>query len=326
MNFGKLCVYLSSILMLFLFMPQSYAQPHTHGGRSHTHGLPAQGIGHRHNNGHIGRSSKIARSKGVFMGSYTSDQKGCLHYNEKPLSKESLTWTGKCVNGYAEGQGYRQWFRNGKRNGGKNFFLRRGMTPLQIAKPPHINTVQRTVSKTQIQKHSKGNRFAVQKAKSRRILNKFDLPRRRCNWPDVPVFRKRSQVENFKYEKAKPYIRCLDGAGDEDFDDLKRLVKDLGGTWQVKGTQILWKVPSYCECKQEVKRWFSKINKRDKDRVKKGDRFVRLVNKRITKDDSAIRYQEENPKWRKRPKQPLGNGPKRIIIPRSPTYNSSGYY
>lgn len=64
MRTGKLCLYISFILVSFISISQSYAQPHSHGGRSHTHGLPVQGIGHRHGNGAAGKStSKIRINK-----------------------------------------------------------------------------------------------------------------------------------------------------------------------------------------------------------------------------------------------------------------------
>ncbi len=57
MRICRLCFYLSSVLLSFISVSQSCAQPHTHGIRSHTHGLPAQGVGHRHNKGIAGKTA-----------------------------------------------------------------------------------------------------------------------------------------------------------------------------------------------------------------------------------------------------------------------------
>lgn len=97
---------------------------HSHGGRSHTHPLPSQGIAHRHNGGAIGQSmSGRSNSLGKH---WIRDQKNCLHYNSKPLPNETVTWSGKCVNGYAEGQGKRSWFKDHKPNGSSTINLSKG--------------------------------------------------------------------------------------------------------------------------------------------------------------------------------------------------------
>lgn len=106
-------------------MSQSYAQPHSHGGRSHTHALPTQGIGHRHGNSAIGESASNRVTTSA-PANYIADKKGCFHFNENPMPNESLTWTGKCIKGYAEGDGDQKWFLNGKPNGGGNTSLKRG--------------------------------------------------------------------------------------------------------------------------------------------------------------------------------------------------------
>lgn len=46
------------VIALLFAAPATQAQPHVHGDRSHTHGLPTQGIGHKHGNGPAGHTSK----------------------------------------------------------------------------------------------------------------------------------------------------------------------------------------------------------------------------------------------------------------------------
>lgn len=44
------------------------------------------------------------------------DQKGCKHWNPSPVENETITWTEDCVNGYANGFGTQNWFKNGITN------------------------------------------------------------------------------------------------------------------------------------------------------------------------------------------------------------------
>lgn len=46
--------------------------------------------------------------------SWTADGNGCRLWNPHPLPKESVTWSGACNDGYAEGQGVVQWEQGGK--------------------------------------------------------------------------------------------------------------------------------------------------------------------------------------------------------------------
>lgn len=51
--------------------------------------------------------------------SWIADQNGCLHYNPNPVPGESVTWTGGCTNGYADGgyadgRGVKKWYFDGK--------------------------------------------------------------------------------------------------------------------------------------------------------------------------------------------------------------------
>jgi len=45
---------------------------------------------------------------------YILDQNGCKHSNPKPVPNETITWSGKCVDGYASGQGIQQGYEDGK--------------------------------------------------------------------------------------------------------------------------------------------------------------------------------------------------------------------
>ena len=87
MRIGKWCLYLSSVLLAFISISPSYAQPHTHGGRSHTHGLPAQGIGHRHNNGIAGKSTLKIRIKRVPTKSQARTARRPAPINEKAYKR-----------------------------------------------------------------------------------------------------------------------------------------------------------------------------------------------------------------------------------------------
>ncbi len=45
---------------------------------------------------------------------WIADDKGCKVANPYPQPKESITWTGRCEEGFAEGEGVLQWFEDGK--------------------------------------------------------------------------------------------------------------------------------------------------------------------------------------------------------------------
>ncbi len=45
---------------------------------------------------------------------WIADAKGCRARDAYPEPGESVAWSGTCVNGYAEGDGVMQWYRNGK--------------------------------------------------------------------------------------------------------------------------------------------------------------------------------------------------------------------
>jgi len=106
---------LISISIITISMKSTYASPppvtHSHEGRTHRHILPNNGIGnHNHNRGHINkRSTKIRK-----MTNWIQDRRtGCRVYNPHPVANETITWSGKCKNGYANGVGYNKWYKNG---------------------------------------------------------------------------------------------------------------------------------------------------------------------------------------------------------------------
>jgi hypothetical protein len=44
---------------------------------------------------------------------FIRDKKGCKVSNPNPKPEESVEWSGKCVEGYADGKGLLQWYVNG---------------------------------------------------------------------------------------------------------------------------------------------------------------------------------------------------------------------
>jgi hypothetical protein len=46
--------------------------------------------------------------------SWIADKRGCKVANTFPRAGESITWSGPCKDGYADGEGVMQWFLNGK--------------------------------------------------------------------------------------------------------------------------------------------------------------------------------------------------------------------
>jgi hypothetical protein len=47
-------------------------------------------------------------------GSWLADDKGCKLWDPNPKTDETVTWTGACGSGFAEGSGIRQWIVSGK--------------------------------------------------------------------------------------------------------------------------------------------------------------------------------------------------------------------
>ena len=45
---------------------------------------------------------------------WIADKRGCKVANPFPPAGETITWTGDCKNGYADGDGVLQWYLNGK--------------------------------------------------------------------------------------------------------------------------------------------------------------------------------------------------------------------
>ena len=46
--------------------------------------------------------------------SWIEDKAGCKIANPSPKPGETVTWSGACTNGFAQGQGVVQWFENGR--------------------------------------------------------------------------------------------------------------------------------------------------------------------------------------------------------------------
>src|SRR5690242_6621161 len=46
--------------------------------------------------------------------SWITDKRGCKVANTFPRERETITWSGPCKDGYADGEGVMQWFLNGK--------------------------------------------------------------------------------------------------------------------------------------------------------------------------------------------------------------------
>src|SRR5262249_40743169 len=44
---------------------------------------------------------------------FIADQKGCKVSNPSPKAEESVSWSGPCVDGYADGEGLLQWYVSG---------------------------------------------------------------------------------------------------------------------------------------------------------------------------------------------------------------------
>jgi hypothetical protein len=54
----------------------------------------------------------------VLAGEWIADANtGCQVWNSAPVANESITWSGKCLDGKATGNGVTQWYKNGNSNG-----------------------------------------------------------------------------------------------------------------------------------------------------------------------------------------------------------------
>ena len=58
-------------------------------------------------------------SNTAYAAGWISDKKGCKHYNPNPIPNESVTWTGSCKNGFANGSGRLTWYKSGKKGNSK---------------------------------------------------------------------------------------------------------------------------------------------------------------------------------------------------------------
>jgi hypothetical protein len=54
-------------------------------------------------------------------------KEGCKVYNPRPQKNETITWTGKCADGYANGGGTLTWFKSGKQNQQYTGHMKRGI-------------------------------------------------------------------------------------------------------------------------------------------------------------------------------------------------------
>ena len=58
---------------------------------------------------------------------FIQDQNRCLALNSFPKPNETLTWTGGCKNGFADGEGIQQWFSNNAPTGRYEGRMERGV-------------------------------------------------------------------------------------------------------------------------------------------------------------------------------------------------------
>lgn len=57
---------------------------------------------------------------------FVSTNNNCKVYNPHPREDETLTWSGKCLNGYAEGEGVVSWFESGTSTGSSRGTMAKG--------------------------------------------------------------------------------------------------------------------------------------------------------------------------------------------------------
>ena len=62
-----------------------------------------------------GSSQSSKKSLPALSYHWIYDENGCKHYNAEPRENETLTWSGSCKNGYADGRGTLVWYHNGKK-------------------------------------------------------------------------------------------------------------------------------------------------------------------------------------------------------------------
>lgn len=48
------------------------------------------------------------------QGRWETDTAGCKVWNPAPVPNETVTWSGRCINGFADGYGTETWYENGK--------------------------------------------------------------------------------------------------------------------------------------------------------------------------------------------------------------------
>jgi hypothetical protein len=79
---------------------------------------------------------------------------GCKVYNPHPVKNETIAWTGKCIGGYAAGEGVLTWFKNGDRSQEYTGYMERGV-PHGYGKYDYLN------GRTYEGQHVKGDRVGM---------------------------------------------------------------------------------------------------------------------------------------------------------------------
>lgn len=69
--------------------------------------------GYMNSDASIGNPSEVQLA-GAIQKHWIADKNGCKVWNQSPGPGESITWSGPCKDGYAEGSGAVQWFTDGK--------------------------------------------------------------------------------------------------------------------------------------------------------------------------------------------------------------------
>ncbi len=62
--------------------------------------------------GCVSNKSSVSLNNSTIKSNWIKDQNGCKHWNHAPSKNEKVTWTGKCVKGFASGYGIMRWYEN----------------------------------------------------------------------------------------------------------------------------------------------------------------------------------------------------------------------
>ena len=112
-----------------------------------------------------------------------------------------------------------------------------------------------------------------------KLLSNFEFPDRGCKKPREPYPHLSdgiSALTRFDNQSVN-WIECSEKAGRDDYKALRRLVLDLGGKWTDSGDSIQWSVKRECDCIDEVKKLFAKIDERRAARDEITDRVQSAV-------------------------------------------------